>query len=122
MNINKFVSDILGENVSKVILDNDEAVESFDEELKRNEMLVVFEKVGKSYNTYIVINIYDFIVNNAFMWAYNNGYYLTINYAPAVVMIYPKTVDTHEHKEFSKGADLKEAMINTYQWILKNKG
>jgi hypothetical protein len=120
MDFKKFVSDILEENILKIITTDDEA-EEFDEKLKKNEILIVFDN-GKSYNSYIIMNIYDFIVNNCFMWAFKNGYFLTINYAPAIVMIYPKTVETHEHKPFLKGANLEEAMINTYQWILKNKG
>ena len=65
-------------------------------------------------------DIYNFIIQDVFFWVYEQGYYVTMNYAPKIICLYPKSVETHEFSPFSKGKDLIEATINLYKWIKSN--
>lgn len=64
--------------------------------------------------------IYKFIIEDCFLWFYKQGYYVTMNYAPKIICLYPKSVETHEFSPFSKGDNLLEATINLYKWIKQN--
>ena len=93
----------------------EELVEDYS--IKKDDFLIISEN-----GSIFIDNIHSFINTICMKWAYDNGYYLTINYAPAVTMIYPKEIDTQEFKPFSKGSNIIEAMANLCQWILKVRG
>lgn len=110
-----------------ILIDNKKVLQFFVTDVTRKEVkkidIIDEDKISILYENgdREDKDIYNFIIQDVFFWFYEQGYYITINYAPKIVSLYPKTVETHEFKEFSKGKDLIEATINLYKWLKKEK-
>lgn len=115
----ELVEKIVGQKLHTVTTNLSKIDELVGEEItpRQDDILIV-----KNDGSFYLTNINHFVNTFCIDWAYEQGYYLTINHAPAITMIYPKEVDTQQHKEFSKGSTIPEAMVNLINWILKNKG
>lgn len=103
--------------------DNKKILKNFITDVKKKEVVKISIVDDDKINVFFkngdkeIIDIYNFLIKDSFKWFYEQGYYITMNYAPKIVLLYPKEVTTSDFKEFSKGSDLVEATINLYKWV-----